>query len=391
MKKIGVVTGTRAEYGLLKPLIKALDKAENMQLQLLVTGMHLMPEFGNTYLQIEEDGFHIDAKIDDGLNGDSAISITKAVGSALVGFADALKNLNPDMIMVLGDRSEIFAAVTAAMMTNIPVAHIHGGETTEGAYDEFIRHAITKMSHLHFTSTATYRNRVIQLGEHPSRVFNVGAIGVDSIRQVNFLDKEAFEESISKKLDRMAVLITFHPVTLENATAASQFEELLKALDIMVDTTLIFTKPNSDRDGRIIIKMIDEYVTKNSQKAVAFTSLGQLRYLSALKHVDFVIGNSSSGILEVPYFKIPTIDIGDRQKGRLAAESVIHCSPRFENINEAIIKARTKKFLSSIQDQPSLYGDGHATEKIIEQIKIFDVSNTKKSFYDLNPECFEKF
>ncbi|SDM10338.1 UDP-N-acetylglucosamine 2-epimerase [Kriegella aquimaris] len=391
MKKIGVVTGTRAEYGLLKPLIKVLDKAENLQLQLLVTGMHLMPEFGNTYLQIEKDGFHIDAKIDDGLIGDSAISITKAVGNALVGFAKALKNLNPDMIIVLGDRSEIFAAVTAAMMTNIPVAHIHGGETTEGAYDEFIRHAITKMSHLHFTSTATYRNRVIQLGEHPSRVFNVGAIGVDSIRQVNFLDKEAFEESISKKLDRMAVLITFHPVTLENATAASQFGELLKALDLMADTTLIFTKPNSDRDGRIIVKMIDEYVTKNPQKAVAFTSLGQLRYLSALKYVDFVIGNSSSGILEVPYFKIPTIDIGDRQKGRLAPESVIHCSPKFENINEAIVKARTKIFLSSIQDQPSLYGDGHATGKIIEQIKIFDVSNTKKSFYDLNPDCFEKF
>lgn len=391
MKKIGVVTGTRAEYGLLKPLIKALDKAQNLQLQLLVTGMHLMPEFGNTYLQIEEDGFRIDAKIDDGLSGDSAISITKAVGSALVGFADTLKNLNPDMIIVLGDRSEIFAAVTAAMMTNIPVAHIHGGETTEGAYDEFIRHAITKMSHLHFTSTVTYRNRVIQLGEHPSRVFNVGAIGVDSIRQVNFLDKETFEESISKKLDRTAVLITFHPVTLENATAAFQFGELLKALDIMEDTTLIFTKPNSDRDGQIIVKMIDDYVTKNSQKAVAFTSLGQLRYLSALKHVDFVIGNSSSGILEVPYFKIPTIDIGDRQKGRLAAESVIHCSPKFENINEAIIKARTKIFLSSIQSQPSLYGDGHATEKIMEQIKIFDVSNTKKSFYDLNPDCFEKF
>lgn len=390
MRKIGVVTGTRAEYGLLKPLIAAIDSAKNLQLQLLVTGMHLMSEFGNTYRQIEEDGFYIDAKIDDELDGDTATAVTRAMATALIGFADVYKELKPDLLVVLGDRSEIFAAATAAMMANIPIAHIHGGETTEGAYDEFIRHAITKMGHLHFASTETYRNRIIQLGEDPDRVFNVGAIGIDSIRQIKFLDKETFENSISKKLDKVTVLITFHPVTLENATAGVQFGKLLQSLDTIPDATLIFTKPNSDRDGRIIVQMIDEYVANNTEKSVAFSSLGQLRYLSALKHVDFVIGNSSSGILEVPYFKIPTINIGDRQKGRLASESVIHCSPNFDSITKAISKAQSKKFIASIQNQPCLYGDGHTTEKIIGQLKKFNISDIKKSFYDLNNNCFEK-
>ncbi|WP_286812150.1 MULTISPECIES: UDP-N-acetylglucosamine 2-epimerase [unclassified Maribacter] len=390
MKKIAVITGTRAEYGLLKPLIKAIDDAKVLQLQLFVTGMHLMSEFGNTYLQIEKDGFTIDAKVEDGLKGDSALDISKAVGTATIGFAETFSEFNPDMIVVLGDRSEILAAATAAVISNIPVAHIHGGETTEGAYDEFIRHAITKMSHLHFASCEVYRNRIIQLGEQPHTVFNVGAIGIDSIKNLQLLDKKSFEESIATKLNKKSVLITFHPVTMENCTAEVQFQELLFALDKMKNTTLIFTKPNSDKGGKAIIDMIDAYVENNIAKAISFTSLGQLRYLSALKYVDFVIGNSSSGILEVPYFHIPTINIGDRQKGRVAPISVIHCAPNEQEITSAILKTTNINFLDEISEQELLFGNGDATDKIMNQLTTFNNKNLKKSFYDLKPTCFEK-
>ena len=390
MKNIAVVTGTRAEYGLLKPLLKAITKSDNLNLQLLVTGMHLMPEFGNTYLQIEEDGFKIDAKIEDGLKGDGALSITKAIGKSTIGFAETYHNLKPELLVVLGDRSEILAAVIAAVIANIPVAHIHGGETTEGAYDEFIRHAITKMSHLHFASCEAYRNRIIQLGEQPSSVFNVGAIGIDSIKKLKLLEREEFEKSIAFSLNKTNVLITFHPVTLETATAEFQFQELLSALDLITNSTLIFTKPNSDKGGDVIIKMIDSYVAKNSQKAIAFKSLGQLRYLSALEHVDFVIGNSSSGIIEVPYFRIPTINVGDRQKGRITPKSIINCEPYTSSITKAILKATDSTFLKETKNQKLLFGDGTATKKIMRQLIKFNNLNLKKSFYDLNPIYFEK-
>lgn len=390
MRKTAVVTGTRAEYGLLKPLLKEIQEANDLTLQLLVTGMHLMPRFGNTYLQIEEDGFRIDAKIEDGLKGDDALDISKAVGTATIGFAETFHRLRPEILVVLGDRSEILAAVTAAVIANIPVAHIHGGETTEGAYDEFIRHAITKMSHLHFASCEIYRQRIIQLGEHPDTVHNVGAIGIDSIKTLKLMDKADFEQSISKKLDSKSVLITFHPVTMERATAKSQFNELLLALNQMRDCTLIFTKPNSDKGGAAIIDMIDSYVRKNPKKALAFNSLGQLRYLSALRYVDFVIGNSSSGILEVPYFRIPTINVGDRQKGRISSRSVIHCEPKFAAIVKAIDKAMDSRFQKKIKHQQLLFGDGTATKKIIKQLIKFNSLNLKKSFYDLNPNNFEK-
>ncbi|WP_373519498.1 UDP-N-acetylglucosamine 2-epimerase [Pricia sp.] len=390
MRKIAVVTGSRAEYGLLKPLLSAIESEKSMQLSLLVTGMHLTPKFGNTYKQIEEDGFTIDAMVEDGLDGDTSVAVTKAMGTVLIGFADVFDEIKPDILVVLGDRSEILSAVIAAVIANIPVAHIHGGETTEGAYDEYIRHALTKMSQLHFTSTETYRNRVIQLGEHPDRVFNVGAIGIDSIRKLELYDKKTFEKSISKPLDKKSALITFHPVTLENATASFQFGELLEALDRLEKTTLIFTKPNSDRDGLVIIEMIDDYVSKNPDKAIAFPSLGQLRYLSALQYVTFVIGNSSSGILEVPYFKIPTINIGDRQKGRLAPDSVIHCEPNFKAISEAISKSQDPCFRKSIKSQKNLYGEGHTTEEIVKQLHRFDITKTKKTFYDLKNIAFEK-
>lgn len=390
MKKIAVVTGTRAEYGLLKPLIKAIDASNDCVLQLLVTGMHLMPKFGNTYLGIEQDGFKIDAKIDDGLQGDDALAISKALGRATIGFAETYHELSPDLIIVLGDRSEILAAVSASVLANIPIAHIHGGETTEGAYDEFIRHAITKMSHLHFASCEIYRKRIIQMGEHPQRVFNVGAIGIDSIKRLPLLNKVDFEASISKVLDAKTALITFHPVTMENATAEVQFKELLNALDALEETTLIFTKPNSDKGGAVISLMIDTYVKKHPKKAIAFTSLGQLRYLSALQYVDIVLGNSSSGILEVPYFNVPTINIGDRQKGRVAPKSVIHCDPNKNAITLAIEKALNPSFLAAIQNQEQLFGSGQATERILDQLIKFDIHNLKKSFYDLNASHFEK-
>ncbi|MEL7271423.1 MAG: UDP-N-acetylglucosamine 2-epimerase [Bacteroidota bacterium] len=384
MKRIAVVTGSRAEYGLLKPLIVALQRDNAFELKLLVTGMHLLPKFGNTFKQIEADGIKIDYKVEDYLDGDSAKDITNAVAHAMMGFASVFKTLSPDMLLVLGDRSEIFAAASAAMIASIPIAHIHGGEVTEGAYDEFIRHAITKMSHLHFASTETYRNRIVQLGEHPSRVFNVGAIGIDSIVSLELLGKNDFEKSISKQLDKKSILITYHPVTLENNTAKKHFQALLDAIDSLSETTLIFTKPNADKGGRIISKMIDEYVSINADKAVSFTSLGQLRYLSALKHVSFVIGNSSSGILEVPYFNIPTVNIGDRQRGRVSPYSVINSKPEFDCIVEAIKKAGDKNFLTKIKSQENLYGSGNTTAKIVSALKAFDILKIKKSFYDIN-------
>jgi GDP/UDP-N,N'-diacetylbacillosamine 2-epimerase (hydrolysing) len=383
MKKIAVITGTRAEYGLTKPLIQKIKDDDQLELLLVVTGTHLMSEFGNTYKNIIKDGFQIHAKIKDGLKGDSSFSITKAMAKAMVGFVEAYEELKPDLIIVLGDRSEILVAVTAAVVSKIPVAHLHGGETTEGAYDEYFRHAITKMSFLHFTATETYRKRVIQLGEHPDRVFNVGAIGIDSINNLELLPRAEFEKAIDFKLKKNNVLITFHPVTLEKNTAELQFNELLISLDKLKDIAMIFTKPNSDVGGKIIIKMIDQYVLKNKSKAISFDSLGQLRYLSALQYVDVVIGNSSSGIYEAPIFKIPTINIGDRQKGRLMPQSVINCLPTSTEIDNALLKAFDLDFKTSIKSQENIFGNGTASAQVIKIIKSFEKVSLKKSFYDI--------
>lgn len=383
IKKVAVVTGTRAEYGLLKPLIKAIQNDLEFTLQLIVTGMHLDPNFGLTYRQIELDGFVIDAKVDCKLTNDTAEAITKSIGTGMIGFADVYKRLNPDLIVLLGDRSEIFAAATAGMIKAIPIAHIHGGETTEGAYDESIRHAITKMSYLHFTSSDIYRKRVIQLGESPDRVFNVGAIVIDSIKNLKLLSLTDFEESIDFKLNKINVLITYHPVTLDNASAEVQFRALLKSLDKLKESTLIFTKPNSDKDGGIIIELIDNYVCQNREKAVSFISLGQLRYLSALQYVNVVVGNSSSGIYEAPFFKKPTINIGDRQKGRLMPQSVINCEPSTSEIDKALKLALDSEFNKNIQNQNDIFGDGKTTYKIMKEIKSFKIGSIKKSFHDL--------
>lgn len=383
MKKICVVTGTRAEYGLLYWLMKEIESDKDLELQLIVTGMHLSPEFGLTYKEIEKD-FKIDKKIEMLLSSDTSIGISKSMGLAQISFAEAYDELNSDMVIVLGDRYEIFSAVSAAMIARIPIAHLHGGETTEGAFDESIRHSITKMSHLHFTATDEYKNRVIQLGEHPNRVFNVGGIGIENIKRLKLLSKEEFEKSIDFKLNKKNVLVTFHPVTLENSTAKEQFQELLDAIDELEDTNIIFTKANSDTDGRVINQMIDEYVAKNFHKSIGFSSLGQLRYLSALQFVDAVVGNSSSGFTEAPSFKIGTINIGDRQKGRIKAESVIDCISNKEKIKKVFEKLYSLEFQNILSDVQNPYGNGCASTKIIEEVKKVDLTDIlKKTFYDI--------
>lgn len=384
MRKICVITGTRAEFGLLRPLITLIAKDEELQLQLIATGMHLSPEFGYTLDEIIAAGFVVDKKVECLLSSDSSVGISKSMALAISGFADALETLQPDLVVVLGDRTEILGAVIAAGMANIPIAHLHGGETTEGAYDEAIRHSITKFSHLHFTSTEAYRKRVIQLGEQPEMVFNVGAIGLDAIKNLKLLNKEEFEKSIGFKLKKRNVLITYHPVTLEKEAPIQTFENILQALDQLSETGLIFTHANSDKNGRVINKMITEYVDIHKEKAVAFKSLGQLRYLSALQFVDFVIGNSSSGILEVPAFYIPTINIGDRQKGRICNESVINSNNSLEDIEKSITFALNKQFRETIQQQEMLYGNGTVAEKILKVIKEHPVIPLKKTFYDIS-------
>ena len=382
-RKICVVTGTRAEYGLLYWLMKEIEADKELQLQVIVTGMHLSPEFGLTYKEIEKE-FKIDKKIEMLLSSDTSIGISKSMGLAQISFVEAYEELKPDIIVILGDRYEIFSAASAAMIARIPIAHLHGGETTEGAFDESIRHSITKMSHLHFTATQEYKNRVIQLGEHPSKVFNVGGMGIENIKRLKLLNKEEFEKSIEFKLNKKNILVTFHPVTLENSTAKEQFQELLDAIDELEDTNIIFTKANSDTNGRIINQMIDEYVAKNNHKSIGFISLGQQRYLSALQYVDAVVGNSSSGLLEAPSFKIGTINIGDRQKGRIKAESVINSEVNKTSILKSFSKLYSKAFQDLIEESKNPYGDGIASRKIIEIIKNEDLRNIlKKSFYDL--------
>ena len=383
MKKICVVTGTRAEYGLLYWLLKEIEADKELELQVIVTGMHLSPEFGLTYKEIEKE-FSVNKKIEMLLSSDTSVGISKSMGLAQISFAESYDELKPDIVIVLGDRYEIFSATSAAMIAKIPIAHIHGGETTEGAFDESIRHSITKMSHLHFTATNEYKNRVIQLGEDPSMVFNVGGMGIENIKRLKLLSKDEFEKSIEFKLNYKNILVTFHPVTLENSTAKEQFQELLDAIDELEDTNIIFTKANSDTNGRIINQMIDEYVAKNYHKSIGFISLGQQRYLSALQYVDAVVGNSSSGLLEAPSFKIGTINIGDRQKGRIKAKSVINSEVNKTSILKSFSKLYSKAFQDLIEESKNPYGDGIASRKIIEIIKNEDLRNIlKKSFYDL--------
>jgi len=383
-RKVCVITGTRAEYGLLRWVMQGIKDNSGLDLQIIVTGAHLSTQFGNTYRDIEEDGFHINQKVDMQLSSDTPVGITRSMGQGMISFADALNELKPDILVVLGDRFEILPAVSAALVARIPVAHLHGGETTEGAIDEAIRHSITKMSHLHFVANDEYRRRVIQLGEQPEHVYMVGGLGVDSIKKLKLLSKDELESSLDFQFRKNNLLITFHPVTLEDNTALVQVEELLKALEDLKDTGLIFTMPNADTDGRIVFMKIEQFVSTHENTRV-FTSLGQLRYLSCIKYVDAVVGNSSSGLAEVPSFNKGTINIGDRQKGRLKAASVIDCMPEHESIRAALRKLYSTEFQDCLADVVNPYGDGGASEKIVTMLSDYPLEGIlKKSFYDLD-------
>ncbi|WP_413522595.1 UDP-N-acetylglucosamine 2-epimerase [Photobacterium phosphoreum] len=385
MRKICVVTATRAEYGLLKCLLEDIKNDPELELQVISTGSHLSPEFGLTNQQILNDGFLVNKKIEILLSSDTPVGVSKSMGLAQISFAEAFDELDPDMVVVLGDRYELLPIVSAANIARIPVAHLSGGELTEGAIDELIRHAITKLSQLHFTSMGEYTQRVIQMGELPERVFTVGEVGLDNLLRMNLMTREEFEVSIDCKLNIKNMLFTYHPETTQCIEKVeSDFLEIIKGLDKLEDTLVIFTKANADVGGRLINKMIDDYVAVNSDKAVVFTSLGQLRYLSALQYVDAVIGNSSSGIVEAPSFKVATINIGDRQKGRVRANSTVDVDANAEKIEMALKKIYTPEFKTILEETTNPYGQGNSSHKVVEVLKHIDLTTLKtKHFYDI--------
>lgn len=383
-RKICVVTGTRAEYGLLYWLMREIQADEALQLQLIVTGMHLSTEFGLTYQVIESDGFNIDAKIEMLLASDTPVGITKSMGLGLIGFADALANLKPDIVVVLGDRYEILVAAQAAMVANIPLAHIHGGEKTEGAIDESIRHSITKMANVHFVANQEYRQRVLQLGEQADKVFAYGAPGLDNIFKLKLLSLVELEKQLDFELTEKFFLLTYHPSTAENEDIKKSTQALLEALEQFPEYKVLITKANADSGGREINKILEEYAYKNYRRVCLRTSLGQLRYLSALKHATIILGNSSSGILEAPIFKVATINIGNRQQGRLRAKSIIDCETDKNSIVKAIKKSFTKEFSQKIKETVSLYGEGYVSIKIKEVLKKISLLGiTVKQFNDI--------
>ncbi|MDO6686261.1 MULTISPECIES: UDP-N-acetylglucosamine 2-epimerase [unclassified Agarivorans] len=383
--KVAVFTGTRAEYGLLFWLLKDIQSDPDLTLQLLVSGTHLSPEFGDTYKQIEKDGFQIDEKIEILLSSDSPVGTAKSMGLGVLGFADALSRLAPDVLVILGDRFEALAAAQTAMILRIPIIHLHGGEITEGAYDDAIRHAITKLSYLHGTSTDEYRNRVIQLGESPERVKNVGAIGLDHLNRGSFMTISELSESLNFDLTDPYFVVTYHPVTLGDESPEDSFQALLDALDEYPNHQIILTYPNADDGGRRIIPMLEAYAAKQPGRVLAIPSLGQIRYLSSVKRAAAVIGNSSSGIIEVPAFDVPTVNIGSRQKGRLAAKSVLDTSATKESIDTAIKLAVDRKYKVKGEMIENPYGQGDSSKQVIKMIKglRFELC---KSFFDVNIE-----
>lgn len=384
MKKIIIITSTRAEYGLLAPIIKKLNKDTRFETLIAATGMHLSPEFGMTVNEIKLDNIKVDKKIEILMSSDSSVGVSKSMGLALISFAEYFEERQPDAIMVLGDRFETLAVCIAAMNCRIPIIHLHGGEATEGIIDEAVRNSITKLSFLHFPSTEQYRKRIIQMGENPDRVYNVGAMGVENAIHTPLLTKEELFESVNCKLRKYAVM-TFHPVTLEDNTAEAQVKEVLDALIEFEDIDFVCTKANADMNGRIINSCIENY-SKKYKNILLFDSLGMKRYLSALKYAEFVIGNSSSGIIEAPSFKIPTINIGDRQKGRIQSCSVINCFPKKEMIMAAIKVANSDSYRKKLINISNPYGDGKTSEKIVQittEYLLNDKFDIKKSFYDL--------
>lgn len=385
MRKICIFTGTRAEYGIMSRLFRMIADDPELQLQIIATNMHLSPEFGLTYKEIEADGFQIDKKVEMLLSSDTANGTVKSMGLATIGFADALEDLKPDLAVILGDRYEMLCAAQACLIYNIPIAHIAGGGITEGAYDDAIRHCITKMSHLHFTSTEEHRNRVIQLGEQPNRVFWSGSLGVNNIRNEEIMPLNELEDSIKFELGKKYLLITFHPTTMENGSAEDQCEALLNALSaINAEYQLLFTLPNSDTNGRIITAKVKEYVAKHPKTAFAITSLGKKRYYSALKYATAVIGNSSSGLIEAPIFNIPTLNIGNRQEGRTRCESIIDVPATYETIIEGLHKAISNEYKEIAAKVNSPYEKAGSVELVFNTIKSYPLDGiTKKKFYDL--------
>lgn len=385
LRKVCVVTGSRAEYGLLHRIMHHLAADPSVDLQVIATGMHLSSEFGNTWRQIEADGFQIDRQVEMLLSSDTPRSMAKSTGIGLSGMADALHDLSPDLMLILGDRFEILAAATAASLMRIPIAHIHGGEATEGAIDDSIRHAITKLSHLHFTSTEIYRQRVIQMGESPDRVFCFGAPGIDSIVSLPLMAREELAGSLGFDPGDKYFLITYHPVTLGDSPTSDELDELLHALSRLPDEIRwLITMPNADAGGRALADQIRGFVNQQSHRAAAFTSLGQLRYLSAMKHCVAVVGNSSSGIIEAPSLGVGVVNIGDRQKGRVQADSVINCPPEREAITQALAKALAPDYQKSAAGTFNPYGPAGASGRIATIAATFPLSDlARKPFHDL--------
>jgi len=386
MRKICVVTGTRAEYGLLSRLMRMIKDSQETQLQLIVTNMHLSSKFGNTYKEIENDGFTIDRKvpiIDENSNNDS-LSTVMEMSRGLKGYAVAYQDLKPDLLLILGDRYEMLAAATAALIMRIPIAHISGGAISEGAFDDAIRHSITKMSQLHFTEAEDYRRRVIQLGEQPDRVFNVGALGVENIKKLPLMSKEEIEADIKFKIDKKTILVTYHPVTLGNHTVEQDITEFMNALSQRPDIRVIFTMPNSDTGSRAIVDAINSFVAKNQERSVAYKSLGVLRYLSVMKEVGAVVGNSSSGLVEVPSFCIPTLNIGDRQKGRMAAESVLNCDTDCESILAGLDSVLSPEFSDTASHVLNPYDKEGTAQNIFDVISTYPLEElNQKHFFDI--------
>lgn len=383
MRKICFITGTRAEYGIMSGLIKKVQQDNELQLQIIATNMHLSPEYGMTYKEIEADGFYIDKKVEMLLSSDTDAGTIKSMGVELIGMADALGDLNPNLIVILGDRYEMLMAATAAMIMKIPVAHLYGGEVTEGAYDDNIRHAITKLSHLHFTSTQEYRKHIIQMGENPSCVYWVGALGADNIHNTKLMPREELEQNLNFNFGEHSMLITYHPVTMEKGTAEDQTKALLLALNEFPEYSLLFTYPNSDGGGRIIRQLIDGFCTQRSN-AKAFASLGRLRYFSSLRNVDVVVGNSSSGLAEAPCFGIPTLNIGDRQKGRAQGTTIINCLSEKQSIVDNLHKALSEKFKLECKSCDCPYVRQNTLNSIFDVIKEHSLDGLiRKHFYHI--------
>lgn len=384
MRKICVATGTRAEYGLLSRLMRLIDESADCQLQVIATNMHLLPEYGNTYQEIERDGFHIDTKVPMIKLSDDAYGVINSMAEEMKGMNEALLQLHPDMVVILGDRYEMLVTATVAMLQRIPIAHLHGGEISEGAVDDSIRHAITKMSSLHFTSTEDYRLRVIQLGEQPDRVFYVGAIGVENLKIIPLLSKRELEDSLSFTFDRETILVTYHPITLGNRSSKDEIDDFLSALDAFPGLKVLFTMPNSDQGGDIIRQAIDTYCSMHPNRCKCYSSLGLKRYLSVLQYVEAVVGNSSSGILEVPSTHIPTLNIGDRQKGRIHGDSVYNCASDKESVIKGLAMVLSSSFKEIALKASNPYEKENTAQSVFDVISTYPLDELKhKSFYNL--------